>query len=76
MINIVSTEIMEAVRPVYAIIEAIRVCLETPPELAADIMNRGIDGGRRLMLRGLDELVSTQTGMPCIWRMNLFRRSL
>ena len=52
--------------PVAAIIEAIKVTLEkTPPELAADIMDRGIvmTGGGSL-LRGLDRLVSKETGMP------------
>ena len=52
--------------PVAAILEAIKVTLEkTPPELAADIMDRGIvmTGGGSL-LKGLDRLVSKETGMP------------
>lgn len=52
--------------PVAAIIEAIKICLEkTPPELAADIMDRGImmAGGGSLLF-GFDQLVSQQTGMP------------
>ncbi len=52
--------------PVMSIIEAIKVCLEkTPPELAADIMDRGImmTGGGSL-LQGMDMLVSRETGMP------------
>lgn len=37
----------------------------TPPELAADIMDRGIVmAGGGALLRGLDRLVSEQTGMP------------
>lgn len=67
LIEVSSTEIMEALaEPVFAIIEAIRVCLEkTPPELAADIMDRGIMmAGGGSLLQGLDQLVSTQTGMP------------
>lgn len=52
--------------PVAAIVEAIKVTLEkTPPELAADIMDRGIvlTGGGAL-LKGLDLLVRKETGMP------------
>ncbi|WP_018085801.1 rod shape-determining protein [Desulfurispora thermophila] len=52
--------------PVSAILEAIKATLEqTPPELAADIMDRGIVmAGGGSLLRGLDVLVSEQTGMP------------
>ncbi|MEW6244446.1 MAG: rod shape-determining protein [Bacillota bacterium] len=60
-------EIREALRdPVAAILDAIKITLEkTPPELAADIMDRGIvmTGGGS-MLRGFDRLVSEETGMP------------
>ena len=52
--------------PVYQIIDAIKVTLEkTPPELAADIMDKGIimTGGGSL-LKGLDKLVAQETGMP------------
>jgi len=48
------------------ILDAIKITLEkTPPELAADIMDRGIvmSGGGAL-LRGIDKLVSEETGMP------------
>ena len=48
------------------IIEAVKVTLEkTPPELASDVMDRGIvmTGGGSL-LRGLDRLLSKETGMP------------
>jgi rod shape-determining protein MreB and related proteins len=54
--------------PVTAILEAIKVTLErTPPELASDVIDRGIvmTGGGSL-LRGLDKLVSAETGMPVI----------
>ena len=59
-ITISSEEVREALAdPVSAIVDAIRSTLEsTPPELSADI----IDGGA--MLRGLDVLVSRETGMP------------
>lgn len=66
-IRVTSEEIMRALtEPVAAILEAIKVTLErTPPELAADIMDRGIvmTGGGSL-LRGFDRLVSEETGMP------------
>ena len=50
----------------YTIIDNIKVILErTPPELASDIMDRGIvmTGGSSL-LRNLDRLLSKETGMP------------
>lgn len=66
-VKISSNEIQKALsEPVSLIIEAIKVTLErTPPELAADIMDRGIvmTGGGSL-LRGLDRLVARETGMP------------
>lgn len=66
-INVSAEEIKNALaEPVNAIIEAIKICLEkTPPELAADIMDRGIVmAGGGSLLRGLDRLVSEETGMP------------
>ncbi len=65
-IVITSTEIQEALKePVNAIVDAIKLTLEkTPPELAADIMDRGImlTGGGAL-LSGLDRLINEETGM-------------
>lgn len=62
-----STEIREAIsEPVSSIVETVKVTLEvTPPELSADIMDRGIilTGGGAL-LRGLDKLLTSETGMP------------
>jgi len=62
-----SEEIREAISdPVNSIVEAVKVTLEkTPPELSADIMERGIvlAGGGGL-LRGIDLLLSRETGMP------------
>jgi len=59
-------EIREAlVDPLTAVMEAIKVTLEkTPPELAADIIDHGIvlTGGGAL-LRGIDKLISKETGM-------------
>lgn len=66
-VQITSEEIYKALsEPVSSIIEAIKATLEqTPPELAADIMDRGIVmAGGGSLLRGLDHLVSEQTGMP------------
>lgn len=66
-VTITSEEIYKALNePVASILEAIKVTLEkTPPELAADIMDRGIMmAGGGSLLRGLDRLISEQTGMP------------
>lgn len=66
-LKITSEEVRKALaEPVTSIIEAIKVTLEnTPPELAADVMDRGIvmTGGSS-QLKGLDILVSRETGMP------------
>jgi rod shape-determining protein MreB len=53
---------------VTVIINAIRVALEnTPPELASDIVDRGIVlAGGGALLRGLDDLLKHQTGLPVI----------
>ena len=65
-INVTSAEIREALAESLShVIEAIKVTLEkTPPELAADIADRGIvlTGGGSL-LRGLEELISAKTGI-------------
>ncbi len=62
-------EVLEAMsEPINAIVEGVRVTLErTPPELAADIVDRGIvlTGGGAL-LRGLDQLLAEETGLPVI----------
>ena len=52
--------------PVCAIIESIKTTLEkTPPELAADIMEKGIMlAGGGAMLKGLDVLIMKETNMP------------
>jgi rod shape-determining protein MreB len=52
--------------PLHAIVDAVRTTLDqTPPELAGDIMDRGLvlTGGGAL-LRGLDERIRHETGMP------------
>ncbi|UCH83968.1 MAG: rod shape-determining protein [Candidatus Latescibacterota bacterium] len=62
-----SEEIREALsEPISQIVEALKQALEeTPPELAADIVDRGIvmTGGGSL-LRGLDTLFKEQTNLP------------
>jgi rod shape-determining protein MreB len=66
-LKITSEEVREAIAdPVSLIVDAIRSTLErTPPELSADIIDRGImlTGGGAL-LRGLDKLISKETGIP------------
>lgn len=66
-VTVSSTEIHKAlVEPIQSIIDAVKVTLErTPPELAADIMDRGIMmAGGGSLLTGLDELLMRETGMP------------
>jgi rod shape-determining protein MreB len=66
-VTLSSTEINEALKePINAIIDAIKFTLEkTPPELAADIMDKGIMlAGGGALLSGLDMLIKEETGMP------------
>ena len=62
-----SAEIRRALEePLNAVVDAVRTTLDkTPPELAGDIMDRGLvlTGGGAL-LRGLDERLRHETGMP------------
>jgi rod shape-determining protein MreB len=66
-VRMTSAEIREAIaEPVQAIVDAVKQTLErTPPELSADIVDRGIimTGGGSL-LRGMDRLLAEETGMP------------
>ncbi|WML35698.1 rod shape-determining protein [Clostridium sp. OS1-26] len=67
VINITESEIRDALKePVAAIIDAIKTTLEkTPPELASDIMDKGIMlAGGGAMLKGLDQLINKETHMP------------
>ena len=52
--------------PINQILDAVRVSLErTPPELASDIVDRGIVlAGGGSLLRNLDSLISEETGLP------------
>jgi rod shape-determining protein MreB len=64
-----SEQVREALKePTYRIVEEIKTILgRTPPELAADIVERGIvmTGGGSL-LKGLPKLISKETGVPVI----------
>ena len=66
-IIITSEEVRKAIsEQVESIVQAVRIALEqTPPELAADIVDRGIvlTGGGAL-LKGLDQLLREQTSLP------------
>lgn len=66
-VTINSDEIREAMsEPLNAIVDAVRVALEgTPPELAADIVDKGIVmAGGGALLRNIDVLVREETGLP------------
>ena len=64
-----AAEVREALEEsVQGVVDAIKFCLDkTPPELAADVMDRGIviTGGGAL-LRGLDVRIANETGTPVI----------
>jgi rod shape-determining protein MreB and related proteins len=66
-VDVTSAQLRQAIEePLHAIVDAVRVTLDqTPPELAGDIMDRGIvlTGGGAL-LRGLDDRIRHETGMP------------
>ena len=67
-IQITSLEITEAIaEPLAAIVNTVRSVLEkTPPELASDIIDRGMvmTGGTSL-LRNIDRFLTKHTGVPC-----------
>ena len=67
MVTITSQEVRQALsEPVRAIVEAARLTLEqTPPELSADLIDRGIVlAGGGSLLRGLDRMLADETGLP------------
>ena len=67
--SLTSNEVLEALQePLYGIVSAVRTALEqTPPELGADVAERGIvlTGGGAL-LRDLDRLLMEETGIPVV----------
>lgn len=67
-IEIKSNEVTKAITPqLIEIIQALRSVLSaTPPELAADVMDKGmIVSGGGALLRNIDELFTKATGVPC-----------
>lgn len=67
--TLTSNEILEALQePLFGIVSAVKTALEqTPPELGADVADRGIvlTGGGAL-LRDLDRLLMEETGIPVV----------
>ena len=67
MLMITSEEVREALQdPVSQIVDTVRSTLEaTPPELSADLIERGIIlAGGGALLRGIDKLLQEETGLP------------
>jgi rod shape-determining protein MreB len=67
-ITLTSGEVTEAIaEPLSSIVAVVRSVLEkTPPELSSDIIDRGmalVGGGA--LLRGVDRLLTRETGVPC-----------
>src|SRR5205823_2988660 len=68
-VDVSSNDIVEAIQePLRLIVGAVRDVLEeTPPELAADIFDRGIVlSGGGAQLRGIDRYISMHTGIPAV----------
>jgi rod shape-determining protein MreB len=66
-LSLTTSEVVEAVQePLDQIFEVVRQVLEkTPPELASDIIDRGIAlCGKAALLRGLDKLMTQKLGVP------------
>lgn len=67
IIQINSSEITEAMQePLQAVVSTVRATLEkTPPELAADIIDRGmVLAGGGAQLRSVAQMVTQETGVP------------
>jgi rod shape-determining protein MreB len=66
-LTITSQEVREALlEPIATIVDSVRVTLERcPPELSADLVDRGLVlAGGGALLRGLDRLLTEETGLP------------
>ena len=66
-VTVTSEEVREAMaEPIAQIIEAVRITLErTPPEISSDLIEKGIVlAGGSSLLRGIDKLISGETGLP------------
>jgi len=66
-VKITSTQIEEAMKEsISKIVDIVKITLEkTPPELASDIMEKGIVlAGGGSLIKNLDKLLSIETGMP------------
>jgi len=67
-IKVKSNEVQEAISDrLGEIIQTVKAVLrDTPPELSADIMDKGmIVSGGGALLRNIDELIAQSTGVPC-----------
>jgi rod shape-determining protein MreB len=67
-IQLTSSEVMEAMeKPLQQVVTAVRAVLEeTPPELASDIIDKGmVMTGGGALLRNMDRLLTQVTGVPC-----------
>jgi rod shape-determining protein MreB len=67
VVRVHSSEIREAIQePIQQVVDAVRRALEiTPPELASDIVDRGIVmAGGGSLIRGLDLLLTQETSLP------------
>ncbi|MBA2489650.1 MAG: rod shape-determining protein [Chloroflexi bacterium] len=67
-IPLTSSEVMEALeQPLQQIVGSVRAVLEeTPPELSADIIDKGmVMSGGGSLLRNIDKLLTQVTGVPC-----------
>jgi rod shape-determining protein MreB len=68
VIKVTSNEVCEAISGVLEeIVQAIKAVLRaTPPELAADVMDKGmVASGGGALLRNIDQLIAKTTGVPC-----------
>ncbi len=67
ILTVTSGEILEALKePIEVILDGVKSSLEkTPPELASDVMDRGIMlSGGGAQLKGIGDLIKEETGMP------------